>query len=110
MRQNDIGLAGADGVKASINSFADVLDLRPHVAPADDLALAVDRRLAADDNFPLAAACRDDDRLRVLAAGRSNGYRLSQIFGGFPDLLGALNIFGGFLAPYRRPIRIMLPI
>src|SRR5712691_3205358 len=107
MRQNDIGLVCPDGFEAGFDVLAGLLDLRPHVALADNLAFTIERRLASDDNFPFTVFRRNDDRRRLFAAGRSDNYRLGLIFDEFPGLVGALNVFGGFFAPYLGPMTIM---
>ena len=80
MRQNDVGRACTGGFQASLDILSGLLDLRPHIALADNLALTVKRRLFANDQFTFAIARRDDDCRRASRARRPHDYRLGLVF------------------------------
>jgi hypothetical protein len=61
---DDVGEARSRRRQAGLDFLADFLQLRPHVALADDLAALVARRLRADDGHSAAIASRDDGRGR----------------------------------------------
>src|SRR5262249_9681309 len=73
---DNIGEVRSRHLQTGLDIFADLLQLRAHVAFADDVAALVARSLRAADDPVTAVAQRHQRRRRGSSAGRSENYRL----------------------------------
>jgi hypothetical protein len=72
---DDVGERRTGGSQGGLDVLADLADLRPHVALADDVAVLVARQLAGHEDHA-AALDRDHVRVERVTAARRRGKRL----------------------------------
>ena len=100
----------ASGLEARVDILADLLDLRPHIALADDISGLVARDLAAYDKPMPAIAQRDLRGGRRGRAGCSDDDRGGQIRDDLPVCVGPLNVALGLSLPFRQPKAVVYQV